>query len=203
MMSYQHIGRRCLALRYLALLMLVGVVAGCAFTEPSRFYLLTGTPPAGPAVPVADKLAVGVEPVSLPAYLDRPQIVRRESPHTLELSEFERWGEPLDGSITRILVDNLAARLGTDRVFIPSSRPQVTPTVTVDVAFSRFDADPDGVAVMSAHWRVLNARGAEVAANRTVVRQPAGASYDDTVAVLSNALGVLSDDIAAAIRRRG
>jgi|APTNR8051073442_1049403.scaffolds.fasta_scaffold00566_36 hypothetical protein len=198
MMSQHSIGR----CRCLALLVFVGVLAGCALTEPSRFYLLSTTPPKGVAAPAADSVAVGVEPVSLPAYLDRPQIVRRESAHTLELSEFHRWGEPLDGAITRVLAGNLAARLKSERVFVVSARPQATATVTVDVDFARFDADPDGSAVMSAQWRVLNARGAEVAASRTEVRQPAGATVDDTVAALSNALGVLSDDIAATIRRR-
>jgi uncharacterized protein len=77
---------------------LIGM-AGCASTQPSRFYVLTdlASVESPPQVTTAGQgPAVGVGPVTLPKYLDRPQIATRAGRHELAYDEFERWAEPLD-----------------------------------------------------------------------------------------------------------
>ena len=65
------------------LVMLVGAAAaGCATSPPSRFYLLTPIAQEGSASGASttdQRIAIGVGPVDLPDYLNRPQIVTRES----------------------------------------------------------------------------------------------------------------------------
>ena len=61
-------------LAYYLIAVMLSALAGCATTPPSRFYILSpvtadaATQPAGPAT------AIGVGPVDLPKYLNRPQI---------------------------------------------------------------------------------------------------------------------------------
>src|SRR5207245_3850273 len=73
------------------------VLSNCANTPPTRFYVLpslTGAETASLSSPVKPDLTVGVGPVTLPPYLDRPQIVTRASRAKLELGEFDQWAAP-------------------------------------------------------------------------------------------------------------
>src|SRR5262245_33951851 len=84
---------RCLAAWVLALLgvCLLGL-SGCRSSPPPRFYVLPSLTSADTALPAAPRdLTIGVGPVSLPPYLDRPQIVTRASRAKLELGEYDQW----------------------------------------------------------------------------------------------------------------
>ena len=61
--------------------------AGCASPD-SRFYTLSAAPAPGAA---PSTLSVVVGPVSVPAAVDRPQIVVTVGPNQVRLDEFNRW----------------------------------------------------------------------------------------------------------------
>jgi len=102
-----------------ALCLLAAALAGCGETRPYTFYTLSavaeeqGSTDRGRS----SGLAVGVGPITLPKYLDRPQVVTRPTANRLNLAEFHRWGEPLNQMLSRTVSENLAANLGTDAVF--------------------------------------------------------------------------------------
>ncbi len=188
--------------RILAALVLLGL-AGCSESPPTHFYTLSGMqlPPAGMNAP---KTVVGVGPVTLPEYLDRPQIVTRASGNRVVLASFHSWVEPVDSMFTRVLVGNLSSLLATDNVVtMPQRRPlPLDYQVAVDV--DRFDADQSGRAVLDARWRVFGADGnALIGEGRsTIVEPPAEAgSYDAIVAAMSRALAGMSSAIAGTIEQ--
>ena len=80
----------------------------------SQFYVLSSLPQ--PGLSAAEGPVIGVFPVSMPDYLDRPQIVTRVSENEIKLDEFSRWAEPLKDSFTRALVQNLSTILNTAKV---------------------------------------------------------------------------------------
>src|SRR5215831_18260018 len=133
---------------------------GCASSPPTRFYVLPSLTGAETAPPAAQReLTIGVGPVTLHPYLDRPQIVTRASPARLVLGEFDQWGAPLHDSVTRSLAEHLSLLVLTDRVVLhPWSRTTVPDyQVTVDVL--QFDAGPGGEVILAARWQILNADG--------------------------------------------
>ena len=79
--------------------------------------------------------SIGVGPVQMPEYLNRPQIVSRKSTIELFLDEFNKWAEPLEDNFTRVLAENLANILRTDPVVIFPSRGSIPVDyiVTLDV----------------------------------------------------------------------
>jgi uncharacterized lipoprotein YmbA len=187
-------------------------VAGCGSTAPTHFYLLSSVPEKPVASP-GQGVAVGIGPVTLPQYLNRPQIVTRSSNNQLVVSEFDQWGGALDDNVTRTLAANLATLLGTDRISLypwKESAP-VDYQVTLDVA--AFEADAAGNAILSVFWSVVDAKTGAVAVMRrssysTGAGAPAGSAallggagrpYDAIVAAMSQDLELLSRDIAAAI----
>ncbi len=77
-------------------------VAGCATSSPSRFYKLSPMPV--PADMPQANYSVTVGPVSVPAVVDRPQIIMRSGPHQVSIDEFHRWASPLKNDIARVIV---------------------------------------------------------------------------------------------------
>ena len=62
------------------------------------------------------QLTIGVGPVDFPDYLRRLPVVTRVAPNRIDLSDEKRWAEPLDKNFTRVLSENLATLLDTQRI---------------------------------------------------------------------------------------
>ena len=81
-------------------------LAGCA-DKPTRLYVLTATTEK-PAATSPSGLAIGIGPITLPKYLDRPQIVSSVEANSLDQANFDQWGGDLNDNITRVLATNLS-----------------------------------------------------------------------------------------------
>lgn len=178
--------------------------AGCATSPPSQFFLITPLPEADAPRDAAQHRggpALGVGPVKMPAYLDRPEVVTRAGANALKVAEFNRWAEPLEDNFKRVLAMNLGVLADTDRVSVypwPRSAP-LDYQVTVEV--DRFDAAANNQVVLIARWHVLaGEEGRLVRSGRTVVTEPfASTDYEVLAGAMSTATATLSREIAAAI----
>jgi uncharacterized lipoprotein YmbA len=184
--------------------LLLLVAAACAPTQPTQFYTLSSVqlPPKDGADNLRTVVAVG--PVSLPEYLDRPQIVTRASGNRVMLAEFNSWVEPINGMFIRVLVENLSLLLATDNVIALPQRRPMRLDYQVEVDVTRFDADLNGRALLDARWRVFGREGERlVEEGRSTIVQPADApgNYEAIVAAMSRALGQMSISIASAIEK--
>jgi uncharacterized protein len=178
-------------------------LAGCANGQPTRFYTLSALADAPGGTPRANlpELTVGVGPVTLPPYLDRPQLVTRAGDNRVVLADFDSWVEPLQGMFARVLAENLALLLGTDDVLLLPQRRDFALDRQVEVDVTRFDVDAAGNAVLDARWWVLDQDGEKVLrSGRSTISEPAKADdYTAAAGALSDALGAMSQEIAYAI----
>jgi uncharacterized protein len=179
------------------LLLALLLVAGCAGSAPTQYYLLEAMAPTA-VNEKSDEAIIAVNPVTLPAYLDRPDIVTRSTDNRLDLADFDNWAEPLDDNITRVLAANLGHLLGTDRVIIlPTASEAGNLEIRVDI--NRFEREPNGECVLVASWMILDGQKGR---RRTLLRKSslretaAGDGYDATVAAMNRALDRLSQEIA-------
>ncbi|MGR8921894.1 MAG: PqiC family protein [Gammaproteobacteria bacterium] len=186
------------------LLATAGVLAGCARTPTPALYVLDARPT--PALSgAASGIVVGLAPLELPQYLDRPQIVTRDGANRLDASQAHVWAEPLVASATRVLISSIGAALESDRVYRLPRRMRAPMDWRVDVEISHFDGMLGETAVLAARWE-LYPGGAEapLLSRGTLVEQPlAGADYADLVAGLNTALERLGAEIAGAIAAAG
>ena len=175
-------------------LVLVFLAAGClGGNAPTRFYVLA--PGEMAALGGAGALTVGLGPVGLAGYLDRPQIVTRPAADKIDIGEFDQWGEPLREGITRVLAEDLARQMPSARisVFPWRSLEQVRYHIVVDV--TQLDGPAGGDLALEARWRIL-----EMAAKTTRLTEPTGgAGYSPTVSAMSRALAALSREMAQAL----
>jgi uncharacterized lipoprotein YmbA len=178
------------------------VLAGCAATPPSRFYVLR--PVANATVtPAQSAPAIGVGPVELPNYLDRPEIAVRIGTYELHYSQMQRWAETLRNNVTGVLAEDLARLVPTEQVarFPWGRTTRVDFQVAVEI--SQFDADENGTVVLSAIWKLYRGESRDIVTEKKSVFnetcQPN--NYTEIVAAQSHALAALSQEIAAAIRK--
>jgi len=135
-----------------SLTLLSGILlVGCGSPAKS-YYVLT---PAGPA-PSASGRGIGVGPVSIPAYLDRPNLVFKQSGNLLAVSESHRWAGDLENNISSVLAINLGRRLGTGnvRTYPWGSDKELRYQISVDIR--QFHGTSEGDAYLEASWRVYS-----------------------------------------------
>ena len=135
--------------------------ASCADSQPTHFYTLSplATSSRGASPTTMPDLTVGVGPVTLPTYLDRPQLVTRAGGNRMVLADFDSWVDPMPGMFARVLGENLALLLGTDDVLMLPQRRDVALDRQVEVDVTRFDVDDAGNAVLDARWWVYGRNG--------------------------------------------
>ena len=181
----------------LLLFTLAAFGAACAST-PSKFYTLSPTAEPGGATA---SYSVAVGPVSVPAMIDRPQMVVRVGENQVGIDEFNRWASPLQSDMARVVAENLAKILGTPlvSVFPQSTAAGASYRVLIDVM--RFESAPGKSATLDAVWTVRRAKEGASRAGRTTVSEPAAdGNTAALVAAHSRALGRLSGEVAEAIR---
>jgi hypothetical protein len=184
---------------------LLMLLAGCAGTEPSRFYTLTPMPGSDAEVlseTLAQNLSVGVGPISIPDYLDRQQIVTSSNQNEIKMSEFDRWAGSLEDSFARVLSENLSIMLSTDRVFLFPWRGAITVDYQIGVEVVQFDGALGGNASLIARWGIFDVKDKKVLlVKKSSFTEPAGSKgYEALVAAQSRALMHLSRDMAAAVK---
>jgi hypothetical protein len=194
----RHLLIRSTALSLVALLVVLGGCLGGG-SPPSRFYLLSPLPV--PEAAAASGVAIGVGPVAIPDYLNRAQIVTRTGENQLELAEFDRWAEPLQKNLSRVLVLNLSTLLSTDRVALHPWNRSTPMDYQVIVDVGRFEAGRDGRASLLARWTIVAGTDRKILLMRksTFSEPIAPDGYEATVASMSRLVGALSREIAAEI----
>lgn len=171
--------------------------AGCA-SAPSKFYTLNAAAKAdgSPAVPCA----IVVGPVTVPTLVDRPQFTVQVAPNRVAQDEFNRWAEPLNENIARVVADNLSVLLGTTDV-ATALRASFKPSYQVTINVEHFDSVPGKSAKIDAQWAVQKLpAGATLSGHSAVVEPVKGNGFEALAAAHSRAIAQMSSDIAVKIR---
>ena len=185
------------------------VVAGCSILSPqperTKFFLLTsaigadatGTAPA--AANGTSNLVIGIGPIEFPDYLRRPEVVTRTSPTTVELSDVDRWAEPLDSGFARVLSEDLSRPLRTQRMVTYPWYKNTQVDYQVECNVIHFETDSSGGSRLHAQWSVRDGTGKLLIARESDITGTAASGDKSPSASLSHDLGNLSQQIASQI----
>ncbi|MBV8774825.1 MAG: membrane integrity-associated transporter subunit PqiC, partial [Deltaproteobacteria bacterium] len=144
---------------------------------------------------------IGLGPVQLPEYLDRPELVIRTSPNGFELSETDRWAEPLADNFRHILANDLTNLLGTTNIVQYPWYPGTRLDYIVRVQVQRFEINTSKSAELVARWELTTSQVDQPVATHDVHLSHATASLtgDSAAAALSEDVGELAGQIALTI----
>ena len=181
----------------LFLIALMALLSACGSTPRSTYYKLTAD---AAAVTGNTGPSIGVGPIQTPDYLNNREMVINESAHRLTLRDFDRWAEPLDSGIGRIVAVNLSGLLETQRVRVFPWRRDAVPELAVRISVVMLSAQ-DSEARLVAEWTLTNPQQSKTLEQRiTQYRASIPDTEPETIAkAYSTLLLELSEDISAAI----
>ena len=170
-----------------------------------HYYTLTETPAPSRLTVPENTVPVRLDRVTIPTELDRSQIVRRVGPTQLQIVENDRWAAPLDETIRRVLSNDLAARLPAGVVANPNEPSIGEKRQSLAVDISEFYGDASCTVTLRAAWTLKQSDSQSLHGDADVRgSEQDGCSGSGTIpAAMSQALGQLSDQIAAAVSGAG
>ncbi len=178
---------------------LISGLFACSSSPAPRLYIIEPIV-AGESHLKGPAPSIAVAAISIPAYLDRKEIVSRDKRYQISSSKFDRWAEPLEQNIAQVLVENLSFLVPSHRVVAFSWEPTDKFDFTLRVRVIRFGASPDGNVELIASWTLTRSDDTTLTMERSrYVINRSTIDVTGLVAAMSNAVGELSRDIANAL----
>ncbi len=185
-------------------------LSGCSVLSPvkdSTEYFLIDTADYQPVTveAVEDPKTVGLGRVRVARYLESPGITVRERGHAVNYSSRNRWAEPLEASIGRVLAEALSAESVVARVVETSFRGGFAPDYDLDVLVSRAEGvrEENGAsAVFRATWVLRSGADGEMVASGSVREDELlwdGQNFAQLAESLSAGVAELARQVAEAV----
>ena len=192
--TYLQIQRACV------LLLLALILAGCGSSKDQYFRLSAD----GPALLGSSGIAVGVGPVTLPAYIDRSELVFMTSANEMQVPSKVYWAGTLQDNFVRTLATDVGRRLGSANVVPFPWGANVKQRYQVVVDVRQFHAVSGGEAVLEVAWRVQSPEDQQVLRrqNASFHEKIVGDGYEPVVAAESKLVEELAEAISRSLPAR-
>ncbi|MBN1913696.1 MAG: membrane integrity-associated transporter subunit PqiC [Candidatus Omnitrophica bacterium] len=195
-----------------ALFILVLFIGGCISvpTSPTpRFYTLQSLSVKNQVklqgAENLNNIIIGVGPVTLPEYFNRPQIVTKNSNNAVEFSQFDRWAEPLEDAIARIIAKNFTVLLPETGIDILPWNSAIPRKYQVTIEVIELNCNLKDEAMMLLQWSIIEAGGKKLLlTERKAYREKIeSGTYPGLVRALSVICESISKDIAGKLIELG
>jgi uncharacterized protein len=189
----------------IGLVILALFLTGCLRESKSvQFYMLNADSglAGAPLVSVANQdMVIGLGPIHIPEYLNRPQIIVATSQNQYRLSEHHRWAERLDQNISHALFKALPRQLGTDRIVRYPWSQWHTIDYQVGIDILEFNVNANGQSFLIAQWYVKS-KDKPTIDKRSEYQSPASTTdHEIMVKAQSQCLTMLGKEISETLRQ--
>lgn len=195
-------------LYYVSVILLSFACNGCLSVSNSpvpRFYTLRSINNNGESKKfnIASKVIIGIGPIEIPEYQNRPQIVTQDKDGLLKFAQFERWGESLDSGLARLILENLT-------VAFPQAEFQIFPcnfAIPLDyqlmVNVVQLESQLDKEVSLVAQWTIIDSKTKEMLlTKRSQIDQAIDPhTYAGLAQALSKAGSLLSAEMAESLEK--
>ena len=182
------------------------VLSGCISVSNSptpRFYVLQAVNEnqVSTKINIASDVFVGVGPVKIPEYQDRPHIVTQSKEQMLTFAQFDRWGESLDLGVARLIREDLTVMLPGAKFSLYPWNLSIPVKYQVVVEIVQLDSELDKDLFLVAQWLVIDAQNTKtLIIKRSEFRQPIiPQNYSGLAKTFSTVCASLSSEIADAL----
>lgn len=199
-------------------LLIALVLLGCS--SPKTSYYKLNSEPIPMMTEANGKMRLMVGPVSVPARMDRPQMVVQRNGNEVQIYEYQRWAGSLKSDIGRVVGSSLARDLGTPNVwnFSESTESNFDYQILLDV--QNIESSPDAGVVVDVLWTIKptgekkkvavknanphsdTAPKPQIMMGRSLVREATSSpDLDALLAAQSRAFAKVGAEIAQSVRR--
>jgi len=182
------------------------LLSGCisvANSPTPRFYVLSAVneKQVSKIINISSDVSIGIGPVKIPEYQDRPQIVTQNKEKMLKFAQFDRWGESLDLGLARLVEEDLTAMLPGAKFTLYPWNTTIAVKYQVVVEIVQLDSELDKDLFLVAQWLVIDAQNTKtMVIRRSEFREPIKPQdYSGLAKTLSTACASLSSEIAEAL----
>jgi uncharacterized lipoprotein YmbA len=141
----------CRVLVVTVLTFLLSACFGSSRSIAPDYYLLTSDEAQSAATRTTAAFSIGVGPVRVAPFLARQQIVTHGGSGTMNIQQGQRWGEPLEHGIQRVLLQNLATLTGAQTRNFPW-RLNTAPDYALRIDVSDLDRLAGNTALLEVNW---------------------------------------------------
>jgi uncharacterized protein len=180
------------------------ILTGCAASQPTRFFVLNALEHPQMESPQSCQsdgiFTLGINPINIPRYLDRPQIMTKVNDNEFKLSELNVWAEPLKDTLTRVIAQNLNSVPCADIVIMPKAgSKQINYRLSAEVI--RFDGTLGGQALLDVQWSIIEEQTKHVLIRKvSKYREPVQShDYNALVYAYNRVLDSFSQEIAGSV----
>jgi uncharacterized lipoprotein YmbA len=181
-------------------------VGGCLSIPNSptpRFYALSAVDEnqVGKKIDLPSDAMIGIGPVKIPEYQNRPQMVTLNKEKMLQFAQFDRWGESLDLGVARLVRENLTAMLPKAKLTLYPWNPSIAVKYQVTIEVIQLESELDRDMFFVVQWTIIDVQNSKaVMIKRSEFRQPIiPQNYSGLAQTLSKACASLSSQIADAL----
>lgn len=177
--------------RVIGLALILLATSACTVISPVPPITYLQLRSSGPVAPSGDTPVVVVGEIDMPDYLLRDELLRRRSDYTLRYEPYQRWAEPLDLGIQRVVADDLRRELDSRRVLRYPQASAAEDVWLLAITVNEFEAMDERV--------VMRASGRWVAAADT--RTAAIVNFDDSRRLEDATAGEIAGALSALLRK--
>jgi uncharacterized protein len=181
-------------------IVIASLLGGCASTS-LRFYTLVPESGRDASAAVAARYRLEVDPVSIPAQVDRLELVARLPDGGITIADGDQWIAPVADELQNALSVELLHRLGG------ADPPEATGSESLSVRLNveRFESSPNQYALIEASWHLeLKEAGKDLeVVCRTRAYEPVRGGYPEMVRGYQRAVALIADQIASVAQGSG
>jgi uncharacterized protein len=179
-------------------LVIASLLGSCASTS-ARFYTLVPESGRNPSGAVAAGYRLEVDPVRIPAQVDRLELVTRLPGGGIAIADGDRWIAPVADELQNALSVELLHRLGGADPAAATGSDSVAVRLNVE----RFESSPNRYALIEASWHLeLQQGGKDVrVVCRTRAYEQVRGGYPEMVRGYQRAVALIADQIATVAQK--
>jgi uncharacterized lipoprotein YmbA len=167
--------------------------------QPVRYYLFESLP-EGAEIYSSKTLAIDLQLIHFPTYIDRPQVIVRNNDNTIKFSDLDRWAEPLRENILQTLRENLRVILPGAEVSISPWEDSTTNTIKTEIMVNKFSGKLGDHTDIDIGWIIETVDG-EIHQGHLTDQQPIGDTYQELVTGLNIGINNFSQQLAKDLAR--
>ncbi len=183
----------------LSVILLLLSLTACGTSPKTNFYLLSSDndiekSPDG-------NISIGIWQIALPELIDRPEIVTKTGPYTIDMADFHRWAGSLENNVTILIAEELSHNLNTGYIVISPWSSYRNLDYQIKVHIREFTGELGGESKLEGAYVILNGKGNKkfLEQSFSLKEKAKGKGYDDLVSAMSQLVIRLSAQISSAV----
>ncbi|VEB36410.1 ABC-type uncharacterized transport system, auxiliary component [Legionella sainthelensi] len=187
-------------IKKISLIILGFILVACTRSKEPQYYLLNPIAIPNKQMNYYKNLHLGIDDITIPAYLEKPQVMISYSPNRVELEEYHQWAGALDKNIKSVISTNLASLLPGAIVESSPWNAKFKPNYQLQIDIEQFTIDMQGNSILRAEFILY--RENNIAKKKDVYYRLKihNITIENLIASMNNNLTHLTQDIAQVVR---